>query len=555
MIPPPCGEVPLLAALPPALIADARPGAPIVIPLAADPATPSAAGGPTGDALEILADRVEVDLDDEVLQARGGVQVAYLDYRLRAAELLYDAINDRGRAGGKIHLRTTAYQIDSEHIEFDIRNEQAMVGPWSGVAAGRGRLSGAFLFVSPSYAYASGATYSPCMADDPGYFLASEKFEWFPYNGRQHFEGDNVTVHLSGAPVAKVPLLRTAVEPGEELERERRRPGQAVDTQLGYNTYDGAFATGKGTFQLADGHLGTIPVRITQGRGLLIGTTQNFAWERWSFSGDATYQTRYQGGTAGPRANVTGLTTIPRGPALSVGLGYRSDVAGQAVHRFPEVGVTFPGVSLGPLALTAGTRLGYMMENYPDPTAPPPDPINPFAQQPEKIGVRAAAAGYRLGVAAPAWRPNGFWESQLYTAGSVAMYLERDEPGEWSRSPRHQAVGTLGLRNTQRWTDFLSTQVGLESHRTEGLSPFLHDRAYPSDMISLGFTLQPHARWALSAGTLFSRPPDQPSFARNDLTVRLGYSGPCLSWAISMQILSFQPFSPAISFDYQIGSL
>ncbi|MBM3275411.1 MAG: hypothetical protein FJZ00_09670, partial [Candidatus Sericytochromatia bacterium] len=444
-------------------------------------------------------------------------------------------------------------EVNADHFEFDIANQQAISGPWTGVVTGRGRFTGEYLFLSPAYAYTSKSTFSPCMAEDPGYFLSSDRFEWFPYSGKQHFEGANVTMHLSGAAVARVPQLGASLDPDEE-ERERSRGGRAVDTQLGYNTFEGAFATGTGKFKLAEGHTGSLPVRITQGRGLFLGTNHSLSLDRWSLTGDATYQTRYTGGTSGPRANVGAATTLPRGPQISVGLGYRSDLGGQAVHRLPELALGFPTVPIGPLAFSAATRAGYFQENIADFAAGQPDPLNPFALTPEKAGTRAGTLGFRANLTPPAWRPNAFWESQPYLGGSVGTYVERDDAGSWSPTPRHQGVGTAGLRNIQRWNQYLTTQLGFELNRTDGLSPFFHDRTYPSDLISGGITVYPQPRWSISLGTLYARAPNEQVFNRADLQLRLGYNAPCLSWSFGLQILSFEPFSPAVSFDYQVGT-
>ncbi len=538
-----------------------------VLPLGADPlqrgsegsdaccqGLPAASGSsqPGGeDTLDIQADRIEVDLDGEIIRAKGSVKAMYQDYSLLAGDLWYDGEHDRGLASGGITLQIRGYQLESDRLEFDIRNEQALAGPWNGQVAGRGRFGGEFMFLSPAYAYASKATYSPCVADDPGYFLSSNKFEWFPFDGKQHFEGKDVTVHVSGAPLATLPTFSASINPREE-ERERQRGGRAVDTKMGYNAYDGAFAAGTGKFKLVEGHTGTLPVRLTQGRGLSVGTTQSFTWNQVTLNGDANYQTHFRGGSSGPRANLGASTTLPRGPNLSLGMGYRTDIAGIAVHRLPEASVGYPTVPLGALSLTASSRFGFLLENLVTKQA---QDDNPFSMDTEKIMTRAFTVGHRAVLSPAAWKPNGFWESQVYLGGSVANYLLVDAKGEMSRQGEHQAVGSLGLRNTQWWNQVLSTQIGFEANRTHGASPFVHDRVFGNDLISAGATIQLTPRWATSLGTLYYRDPGGAlGFKQSDVSLRLAYNAPCLSWAVSLQVQSWAPFTPALSFDYNFGT-
>lgn len=554
-----------------------------VLPIGVDPAQREGAGGPdqccggakpaTGsakagagagidDALDIQADRIEVDMDAEVVRAKGNVRAAYRDYTLHAGDLWFDAEHDRGVASGGIGLRIGGYALESDRLEFDIRNEQALSGPWNGYVLGRGRFGGEFLFLSPAYAYASRSTFSPCLADDPGYFLSSDKFEWFPFNGKQHFEGKDVVINVSGASIARLPSFNASIDPREE-EREQQRGGRAVDTKMGYNAYDGAFATGTGKFKLAEGHVGTLPVRLTQGRGLSLGTTQSLAWNQWTFNGDATYQTYFKGGSSGPRANFGASTSLPRGPSLSLGLGYRTEIAGIAVHRLPELTLGYPVVPLGPVTLSVTSRAGYLLENL---VVEQARDANPFAMDTEKVTTRAFTVGHRAVVSPAAWRPNSFWESQVYVGGSVSNYLLQDEKLELSRQGGHQAVGTVGLRNTQWWNGILSTQIGFEANRKDGESPFVHDRLPANDLVSAGATVQLSPRWSTSVGTLYYRQPGGLSFKQNDVSFRVAYSAPCLSWAASLQIQSWDPSTPdsrgllgalaartAVSFDYSFG--
>lgn len=515
-------------------------------------ATASAAAGTeadTDDTLEILADRVEVDLDGEVFRAKGNVRATYLDYNLNAGDLWYDAQHDRGLASGGIDLRIRGYALQSDRFEFDIRNEQALIGPWNGYVAGRGRFTGQFLFLSPAYAYASKSTYSPCLADDPGYFLSSEKFEWFPFNRKQHFEGKDVVINVSGATVARVPSFNASIE--ERQEEEKQSGGRAVDTKMGYNAYEGAFASGTGKFSVAEGHTGTLPVRVTQGRGLWLGTTQTFNWNQWTLNGDATYQTHFKGGSSGPRANIGAVTAMPGGPSLSVGLGYRTEIAGIAVHRLPELTLGYPTVALGPVSLSVASRMGYLLENLITETT---REEHPFAMDTEEVKTRAFTVGHRAVLSPPAWRPNSFWESQVYLGGSVSNYVLQNERFEMSRQGEHQAAGTLGLRNTQWWNPSFSTQIGFEANRKQGESPFVHDRLPANDLLSAGATVQLSPRWSASIGTLYYRSPDHFAFKQNDVSFRVAYNAPCLSWAATLQVQSWSPvFTPALSFDYHFG--
>ncbi|MBU6429546.1 MAG: hypothetical protein KGR26_11075, partial [Cyanobacteria bacterium REEB65] len=371
-----------------------------------EPAARTTLAGPGGQTIEIWADRIEAQTEGMILHATGNVMAWYGNYTLTANSLYFDAREERGRARGAVTFVVNGYHLSTDSFDFDILTQQAEATDWSAIAASKGRASGKFLFMSPKYALAKDAQFSPCMADDPGYYLSTDRLQWYPYGGRQHFAGTGIGLHVSGMTVASLPAFDSGFA-DRDFEEQRRQGGRSFDAHAGYNAYEGAFAAGTGAYALGQAIQGTLPFRITQGRGILLGSQNMAHFGPLSIAGDASYQTPFAGGVYGPRANIGMGWAQPGGPSVSLGAGYRSDVNGLSVDRLGDLNADLGRIPIGPLLLNPTARLGYFWEL----TSANRLEWWPVSETPR---ARAAFGSWHATLFAPPWRPNGFWETDAY---------------------------------------------------------------------------------------------------------------------------------------------
>lgn len=497
--------------------------------------------GPKGRTIVIWADRIEALTDGRILRASGHVRVRYEAYTLTAGQLYFDGRDQRGRADRDVDLEVRGYSLKTDHFSFDLIHEKAQAVDWSGSVPRRGRANGKFLYLSPSYALARDVTFSPCMADDPGYYLSSSTLRWYPFRGRQEFEGRDVSLHVSGATLGTLPEIDSSFKPRKDKKLQNRPLG----LQAGYDAYQGAFAAGAGAFALGNFLEGSLPFRITQGRGLLFGTQDTTHLGSLSMSGDASYQTPFAGGTYGPRANVDAEYPLFNGGSLSLGGGYRSDINGQAVDRLGDLNVSLGNLSLGPFTLAPTARLGDFWELSPTSTLQ----WWPLGEQPH---ARALVASAHAALIAPAWKPNAFWETDTYAWGTATRYVERDAVTSWIASSSDLVSAVVGLNNIQRWSPRLSTAVGAETDQLIGRSPFYFDQAPSGDRVfgSTSYAWTKH--WYTDLGVNFYHPPQAATLDFNDATLRLTYRAACLTWSITTT-MTLAPFNLSVNFGYSVG--
>ncbi len=496
---------------------------------------------PGGQTLVIWADHIEARTDASILIATGHVQAWYGSYSLSAGRLYFDAAARRGHADNHVRFTIKGYRLRADRFDFDLLHQEAQAWHWSGRAAHRGRASGSFLYLSPSYALARNTVFSPCMADDPGYFLSSKKLKWHPFGDRQIFEAHDVALHVSGWTLASIPEINTSLKD----QISHRRGSHTLGAQAGYDPYEGAFAAGAGAFALGKYIQGTIPFRVTQGRGILFGTQGTAKVGNISLSGDATYQTPFQGGTYGPRANGGALLALAGGRSLSLGAGYRSDINGQNVNRLGDLDLNLGNLGLGPLMINPTARVGYFQELSPLPQLE----WLPFDEPPH---ASAVAGSVHVAVAAPAWRPEPFWETDGYAWGTATEYLEPPALGARSWKPAYQVSGVVGLNNIQRWAARWSTDFGAETDQLLGRSPFYFDQAPSGDRVFGSASYAWTRHWYTDVGANFYRPQGALRLNFNDATLRLTYRAACLSWSLTSTMTLF-PFNASVNFGYSVG--
>ncbi|HEY9898023.1 MAG TPA: hypothetical protein V6D00_02470 [Pantanalinema sp.] len=508
-------------------------------------ATPSA--DPEALLVTLEAERVEA-VDDEAgyVTATGKVRAVYDGITLTADGIHFDRVTMRGEASGSVRLSQGIHHLKAERIRFDLATRTIDADDWQATIERQAWFGGRRLHFTPDLAYSEDVRVSPCAQEDPGYWFAGDRLDWYPKRKTWNLSGRWVKAVVGGVPVMVIPYFVATI--GQAAQRfSVGLQDTRIDANVGFNDAQGIFVDSRTPYQLGPDMPGAVPVRVMSSRGVSAGVIQDFpapAEAHGRF--DANY-TQYfpwltpDKGRQGPHANLS-FTKDWGGARSIMNVGYRVDVGrrndeqyqvdpgGFPVHRLPELTTTWPAVSLGPVTLGPSVRAGYIFEEN------------------SGTGSGVTSAGLSLGL--PSWNPNAFWSTGFYGGASTAYYT----------GDRSQSVLSLGMGNAQRWAPWFTTNFNLETqpvYKTGGGTPFLHDGATAVDRVVVGSNLNIYGPWSLGSGAWWARNYDKPfavdSFGMGDLWFGLRYAVNCLSLGVTFRPpRPGQPFTQ-FSFDYQLA--
>lgn len=488
---------------------------------------------------------------DGYIEASGSVHASYEGIELHADYLRFNRNTMQGVAMGNVKVDRGVYHLRAQQFTFDLRRRQADAVDWQAWIERQGWFGGARLHLDETLVYSEDARVSPCLQEDPGYWLSGERLEWHPKSQYWNLRGQWVSVVVGGLPVFILPYFVASI--GEEASKRRvQLPEARIDANVGYDGAQGIFVDSRAPYTIANTNLsGTIPVRVMSNRGVSVGLVQDFPTPVASGRFDANY-TQYwpwlynmgqvDPNRQGPHASLSFMRDWAGGAKTVTNLGYRVDVGkrsdteyqvdpgGFPVHRMPEVITTWPAMSLGALSLYPSARAAYLHEVPTERTA----------------GIMQGGLGFGL----PNWRPNDFWETSFYGGANAAYYL----------GDRSQSVLFVGTGSSQRWFPWLSTSFRYESqpvYETGGGTPFAHDRAGAVDRVFINGDWRIYGPWSLGVGAFWARGYNDPfaleSFNLGDLAFSFRYTVNCLGFGVTFRPpRGGQPFQ--YSFDYQLVS-
>lgn len=494
-----------------------------------------------------------VDGPGGYVEASGSVHASFEGIELNADYLRFDRDTMQGVARGAVKVDRGVHHLRAEHLTFDLRRRTADATGWQAWIEHQGWFGGAKLHLSEALVYSEDARVSPCLQEDPGYWLSGDRLEWYPKSQFWNLQGRWVTVVVGGLPVFIIPYFVASI--GEEASKRRLQlPEARIDANVGYDGAQGLFIEGRAPYTIANTSLtGAVPIRVMSNRGVSAGVVQDFPagigqgrfdanytqyWP-WLYS-DVPAENKVDPHRQGPHANLAVTRDWAGGARTVTSLGYRVDVGrrsdteyqvdpgGYPVHRLPEVITTWPAMSLGALSLSPSVRGAYLHEV---PTA-------------RTSGILQGGLGFGL----PSWKPNDFWETTFYGGANSAYYT----------GDRSQSVLFVGSGSTQRWASWLGTNFRFESqpvYTTGGGTPFDHDRAGAVDRFFVGSDLRIYGPWTLGASAFWAREHSDPAgkILLGDLAFSLRYTVNCLGLGVTFRPpRAGQPFQ--YSFDYQLVS-
>ncbi|MEB3298465.1 MAG: hypothetical protein VKO21_03160 [Candidatus Sericytochromatia bacterium] len=483
-----------------------------------------------GRSLRLTAAVVTADEDAARVTAQREVRAVAGPYVLEADRLEVGTESGRGEATGNVRFRLKGYVLAAESVTFDVPEERIKVKQWKGRLADQLALEGEALDLAPERVDGLDTRFTPCLADQPSYFASAERLSWFPRSTEQNVELEGLGLWISGFRVFGWPGLRTK---WEEKPPENSKDGNgSVDTQVGFNAFEGAFASGRADFRPSDRYAFSVLPRLTQGRGLYLGTLQRYDWTGGHISGDLSYQTAFSGGTSGLRGN--GTTVMDLGPlgGLSMAMGFRSDLAGQAVDRLPEVSWQMPDQPLGPFALGGSARWGIFRERL---------SVLDF----EIVRAEARTAQLQGVLKGPRFSWAEGWSVQPALVGQATRY---ELYGGDSSGLKDVRLGVVTVQSEQRWTPAWRTGLSLDLRDASGQSPFFFDQVNGNSQVVVSTRYDLAPTWYLGGyvtGTRLPSLPERGLFV-TDSGLSLNFEGPCLAWT-----LGFRPLTLGVDLNYR----
>jgi hypothetical protein len=518
---------------PPVLRTQAKPSAPATESVRA-PATLTIAQN--GAILRLEADTIEGLLDDGPLEARGRVNATYGPLLLQADFLRFDRQTGEGLASGSVVVVRPPYRIQADSLNFDTEAQTAEALNWQGWIEGEVQAHGRLLTMDASRSVAYDASLSPCLAEDPGYRFDFSHFELTPQpEGRSTIAGWNTVVRLSGVPVFWFPYFWASL-PFPKLPELFDTPEIRSQLQAGYDAFDGFYVTSTGTYELAPGWTGRVPVRATTQRGVTVGIEQRLPLAIAEGRFDAFYTTPFPGDAGafipGPRANLSLFRDLPGGTGI-MSLGYRVDVgnpfrigpypslSNNPVSRLPEFAYYGMSQSAGPIRWSPSARLGYLFEEG--------GASSPLAELAVSGGGPEFWLPGRIHVAS-----FGSLRGNAYRALTPAELTSGN--GFLGRMAR--GVAQAGLSAS---TELLGFRLGGSAEVVRVLSatptdfdgtPFGHDAIAPQDRLVGSVQRHVFGPFSVGADAVVARPHDASgalSWVQSDMSLNLSYQVNCVS--------------------------
>ncbi|MEB3236402.1 MAG: hypothetical protein VKO64_02100 [Candidatus Sericytochromatia bacterium] len=476
-----------------------------------------------GQILKVTAAEVVSDEAAGQIAAKGRVRAEAGPYVLEAEALEVATETGAGRATGHVRFYVRGYVLLADEVAFDVPHERVRIIGWRGRLQDRLALEGRELQLSPDRVDGYGTRFTPCLADKPSYFASAEHLSWFPRSREQNVALEGLGLWLSGFQVFHWPSLRANWEEKPAEVRKKNEDG-AVDTQIGFNAFEGAFASGRADFRPSERYAFSVLPRLTQGRGLYVGTLQRYDWQGGHMTGDVSYQTAFSGGTSGLRGNGTAYMGLGSLGALAMGMGFRSDLAGQAVDRLPEVTWQMPDQPIGPFFLGASARWGIFRER-----------LSVLDQEIVRAEARTSQIQGVLRAPRLSWAEG--WAVQ---PGLVLQATRYDTYLPGPADLRDVRLGALTLQSEQRWTPSLRTGISLDVRDAAGQSPFFFDQVNGNSQVVVSTRYDLASEWFLGGYVTGTRLPAVPDRALilTDAGISLNFEGPCLAWTLGLRPLT-----------------
>lgn len=514
-----------------------------------------------GATLHVEADTLEGALDDGPLEARGGVVAQFGSLFLKADFLRFDRQTGEGLASGSVDVSRPPYRLQASSIAFNTTTETAEAHDWRAWIDGEAQGEGRLLTLSATRSVAYDASFTPCLADEPGYRFTFSRFEWSPREGGSTISGWNPVIRLSDMPVFWLPYFRADL-PLPKLPELFEGPEIRSQLQAGYDAFDGFYLGSSGTYELAPGWTGRVPVRATTQRGVTLGIEQRLPLTFAEGRLDALYITPFPGnpgalGTGGaflpgPRANLSLFRNLPGGTGV-MSVGYRTEVgnpfrigpfaqlSNYPISRLPEFSYFGASQTTGPIRWSPSARLGYLMEEG---------------------GVSSPLAELALNAGGPDfWLPGRIRVSSFGSLrGNAYRALTPSELtlGDGLLGRMARGVAQVGLSASTEWLGFRLggsgevVRVASSTPADRDGTPFWHDAIAPQDRLVGSVQRHLYGPFSVGADAVVARPYDASGaldWVPSDSSLNLTYQVNCVSLHVS-----YKPLIQGWGFSYLVTS-
>ncbi|MEB3223930.1 MAG: hypothetical protein VKS61_17785 [Candidatus Sericytochromatia bacterium] len=454
-------------------------------------------------AVSIDADRLILDEGTGRLEAEGHVVIARGDLRVQARKLVYDRRRGTGRLEGPLKALGLQFELEAQGAEFHTGEGWADLLAFKGRWADRGRFWGRRLRLSESLIELEAASAAACTHDEPDLLLEARRFAFDPRTREANLVMQGLSLRASVATLLSVPEWRARLDDSHHAGFD----GWVLPS-LGFDAYQGWLSGTRLPFNLGPGSTGSLEFLATTGRGLASGLQHALRLGPGEVSNAVRYETPWATGQGGLRALNRYTWRGEVGGHLELAGDYRANLNETAVHRLPELTATSPTLTLSNwLSLTPEVRAGYLWE--------------------ELSAVRTLRGRVAASCTTGTWEPLPGWRTWGVAAPWAAHYTEH---GHFT------GVQAAWHAREQLSADTSVTQM-LETLRTSGATPMIHDRLIAADRLRLGLEHRWHPRVSTRVEGVWSRMLNEGPWLPEDALLVGTYRWNCFALDVTLRPL------------------
>jgi hypothetical protein len=466
-------------------------------------AAPVAAAPVTLGSVTIDADRLVLDERTGRLEADGRVVIGRGDLRVEARKLVYDRRRGTGHLEGPIRALGLLFELEAQAADFHTGEGWADLLDFRGRWASRGRVWGKRLRLSEALIELEEASAAACTHESPDLLLLARRFAFDPRSRQANLLMQGLSLKASSATLLALPEWRARLD-----DRHHAGFDGWVLPSLGFDAYQGWMSGTRLPFNLGADSLGSLEVLATTGRGLASGLQHALRLGPGELGNSVRYEAPWATGQGGLRALNRYTWRGLSGGSVELAGDYRANMNETAVHRLPELTAISPAWVLPGLgSVRPELRAGYLWE--------------------EVSGIRTWRGRLAAGLWTDTWEPLTGWRTWAVASPWGAHYAEHGHfAGLQAAWHARQQLGG----------DMTVTQM-LETVRTTGATPMIHDRLIAADRLRLGLENRWHPRVSTRLEATWSRLLHQGPWLPEDAVLVGTYRWNCFALDVTLRPL------------------
>ncbi|MEB3197931.1 MAG: hypothetical protein VKP62_12085 [Candidatus Sericytochromatia bacterium] len=435
------------------------------------------------------------------LVASGHVRLSWQSGKARAEHLTYRRRGGQANLRGEVQLATPDLVANAEEAQVDLIQSRVTMRRYRAVWQDRRQARGERLQISPTEVILSDTHAAACPHTEPDLLVSGRQFRFNPQDERQGLEIQDPGLELWGRPLLRLPGLKVPLTP-----RDQRRHASLAGPTLGFDPYLGLITSGRVDFSPdPQAHI-SLPLSYATGRGLQASVEHHTQLANLGVTNLLRYETPWATGQGGPRAANAWNWELGAQGDCSLTVDYRANLNEIAVHRFPEATWRAAAWTLpGQLSLRPTAQTGFLWEEW------------------------SQAGAWRTRLEwegkTPAWAPLGGWQSECRLAPWLNHYAASEASG-WFAGWR------ASWHLQQRVSEGLMLSETLESVRTFGQTPLLHDRLLAAERLRFEMTHQPAPRWRYGIQGAISQVLQAGPWLPEDLGLHVSHQWNCFALSV-----------------------